>query len=1158
LKGDEDLIMEQLLEKLLADLSIIQKVEKLELAEVDAITSQLSCTTSKAYIENTFVIKPETSLSTYLFEPILKAAEAITIPQAMAGNGFVDYLIRSTGRNPVAIEVKPLHICRKAEHASRLTKNPIANEFKKLADEFAGKHENQITRYLRDYDYVLFTNMEEVLFFNREAVAKFEPFAIKPIEAFLDALGSVGDIWECVRRIEDATEKRDLDKYFYEDLLKWYNILSGVSWTGDEKAAAESKVLLINKLIFVQTLEDYSLIPFRFLRDKYEDKHKMWATKGMKIFLERYLEEIEEWFYMYYDTELFKTPILGCIAQDDKNYERLATAIKDMLGFGLWDATFGRGLTFYNFRHVDEDVFGKAYEMFMAEHRKEQGIYYTPKEITTYMSEKLIEGTFGPVKEELLLALGANPIDYEKAKKCAEKLASLTILDPACGSGSFLIKALRSIFTIYQEIQARTAWAEKVESIEVIPVDIERRKDVVREIRILLGVSNDQDRRRIISLMILRHIHGVDLDERAIDVARVNLWKEAVKLQPEAFRYSSLSSGRDHILPALEMNLVCANSIATKPEIEWADLLDGYAEDIAAMNKIRDTYLDNPCDPEPLDQLQEIKQRLLARLADALGELPFDRPLIAPLEFFHIYFDHEGKPLKNPGFDGIIGNPPWENIKPFEKEFAAKHPHVFGEITKFALDGPGFELLFKRKLEESAVAELWIAYVNSIKQLSEFLKVRYSLYGTSDLSYQKIFLERAIELARTSVVILVPSNIHTDEGAFYLRKEILEKYHLKELFSFENRGHHWFHDVHAQFKFDIVHFVKENSNAPFMAKFQVRDWIEIANAYPYPSREIGLFSPRALGLMEFGGERDIEIARKIRGDHKLLCEMPLRLANEFHMTNDRGLFNTAMAGFSLYEGKTIYQYEPFFSKPRYWVEPEKGRSRLLGKELYRIKRLLNRDANDIFPDDQDRRSFVESQYAMAVAMFDADIFKLDHESYRLVVRDIASSTNERTLISCVAPNNVFLGNTLNYFRPFYFTVIEGNLEQNAINPLDLLFLMAVMNTFVLDYYIRMRVTSHFLAELPIPSPDATLRNRITQLAFSLLYRSPDFDVLAAELGFAPKELSVQERLETRAILDATIARDAFGLTREDMEHILGTFVYGTPDKKLMQNILDYF
>lgn len=199
---------------------------------------------------------------------------------------------------------------------------------------------------------------------------------------------------------------------------------------------------------------------------------------------------------------------------------------------------------------------------------------------------------------------------------------------------------------------------------------------------------------------------------------------------------------------------------------------------------------------------------------------------------------------------------------------------------------------------------------------------------------------------------------------------------------------------------------------------------------------------------------------------------------------------------------------------------------------------------------------------MAAAMFDADVFKLDHNAYRLVVRDIASSTNERSLISCITPNNVFLGNTLNYFRPFYFTVIEGNLEQKAINPLDLLFLMAVMNTFVLDYYIRMRVTTNlnmfFLTELPIPASGTILHSHITQLAFSLLYRSPAFDVLAAELGFAPKELSVQERLETRAILDVTIARDVFGLTREDMEHIIGTFIYGTPDTKLIQTILDYF
>ncbi len=111
-------------------------------------------------------------------------------------------------------------------------------------------------------------------------------------------------------------------------------------------------------------------------------------------------------------------------------------------------------------------------------------------------------------------------------------------------------------------------------------------------------------------------------------------------------------------------------------------------------------------------------------------------------------------------------------------------------------------------------------------------------------------------------------------------------------------------------------------------------------------------------------------------------------------------------------------------------------------------------------------------------------------------------------------------------------------------------------------YLSMRVTSHlsmfFLAELPIPSPDATLRSRVNQLAFSVLYRSPAFDALAAELGFAPKELSDKERFKIRTELEVTIAKDVFGLTREDMEHILGTFVYGTPDTKLMQAILDSF
>jgi hypothetical protein len=47
-------------------------------------------------------------------------------------------------------------------------------------------------------------------------------------------------------------------------------------------------------------------------------------------------------------------------------------------------------------------------------------------------------------------------------------------------------------------------------------------------------------------------------------------------------------------------------------------------------------------------------------------------------------------------------------------------------------------------------------------------------------------------------------------------------------------------------------------------------------------------------------------------------------------------------------------------------------------------------------------------------------------------------------------------------------------------------------------------------------------------------------------------------VEKRVSIETLISRNVYGLTREDMEHILGTFVYGTPDKKLMQAILDSF
>lgn len=63
--------------------------------------------------------------------------------------------------------------------------------------------------------------------------------------------------------------------------------------------------------------------------------------------------------------------------------------------------------------------------------------------------------------------------------------------------------------------------------------------------------------------------------------------------------------------------------------------------------------------------------------------------------------------------------------------------------------------------------------------------------------------------------------------------------------------------------------------------------------------------------------------------------------------------------------------------------------------------------------------------------------------------------------------------------------------------------------------------------------------------------------MAKELGISPREITDEdERRELRAELEAAIARDVFGLSKDEMEYILSTFVYGNPDRELMKRILE--
>uniref|UniRef100_UPI0026054396 Eco57I restriction-modification methylase domain-containing protein n=1 Tax=Thermococcus sp. TaxID=35749 RepID=UPI0026054396 len=1079
-------VNKKLLKDYLDDLRVLSSLGAVELtsAFVQEISEQLKTQNARKYIESIGFAKPEFLLSEFLFSPILEHLGLEWVPEIKLGSGWVDFVVKSGATNPVAIELKAMHRAYKVKNGVKI--KPLSLE--DIYNQMKGERENQIVRYLKEaqVDYVILTNLVDVYYFSREAVYDFKPFHRESFSEFATELGEIRDIWELVRRKEDKLPQYDLDERFFNDLKGWYATLEKVKWR--IKNPSESIVHLLNKFMFIKTLEDHGLIPFRFLHDTFTSVEGRWSPRGPRKVLEEFFGEIDDWFYAYYDTELFKSSPLDTLEGSDENITSFMKRIKLILGVEGWRGAFQRGLLYYNFRKIDEDVFGKAYEMFLAEKRKQMGIYYTPSEITRYMAKRLVGELFEPVKNELLEVLNSKEIEEERAWGLARKLTSIAIVDPACGSGSFLIKVLREIYAVYGEIDEKTRWAESYKNAlkELAePEHIRKQKALVREIRKFLGFG--LHRRKLLSLIILRHIYGVDLDERAIDVAKVNIWKEAIKLEPQEFRYKNLGS-EEHILPDLEMNLINGNSIVSLPDDEVVELMKDFKDEIKALWEKREAYLRDPLNPEVLEGMDEIKARIREKLIEKMKEKgwDFEKPLFYPLEFFFLYFDENGEPLpkEERGFHGVIGNPPWETVEPSEKEFAALHEELFRDVfpkgvTKFSISGKEFKRKFSRKLEESEeLTALWEEYHGRIKRLSQFVRWRYRFSTEGKVTLQKVFLERAIELSKGVVNLLIPSNFHTDEGAMPLRKEIFENYCLRELISFENRGHGWFRDVHPQFKFDVVFFTKDKCNRPFRAAFYVtqsdyEEWLAKnggtfenfiqAVTFNYPRNVIFDLSPYVFGVFEFRkAPSDIGLCLKIRDNHRLWQELYGRnlIQADFNMTTDNRLFNTSHRGLVLYEGKMIHQYEPFFSEPRYWVEEEMGRERVLKKELRRVRQFLKAEGQRLGLKGKKLKEFINENYELARENFESGRFKLDYEEHRLVYRAIASSTNERTLISAILPKRVFMGHSLNYFKPFRYAIRDGKLVQERIPYSETLYLMALLNSFTLDYYIRQRVSAN--------------------------------------------------------------------------------------------------
>jgi hypothetical protein len=283
--------------------------------------------------------------------------------------------------------------------------------------------------------------------------------------------------------------------------------------------------------------------------------------------------------------------------------------------------------------------------------------------------------------------------------------------------------------------------------------------------------------------------------------------------------------------------------------------------------------------------------------------------------------------------------------------------------------------------------------------------------------------------------------------------------------------------------------------------------------------------------MEFKQPIDIEIAKKMLQfpllGEKIDGKWNLKLTAEFHMTNDSYLFKPepATGRLPLYEGKMIHQFTHQFAEPRYWVDEREGRKALLGK------------------------NGVDNGQ------------KLDYQGYRLGFRDIARSTDERTVISTITAFG-FHGNKLPNAK------IRDKDGHQLISNSEQLFLCGVLNSFIVDWMMRQKVSStlnfFYVYSTPVPRLQEGDKwfTEIVERAAKLICTTPEFDDLLEEVkskkekGKSEEIVGVTdevERAKLRAELDGIIAH-LYGLTEIEFAHILSTFpIVPDPTKQAALN-----
>ncbi|WP_244216563.1 Eco57I restriction-modification methylase domain-containing protein [Gordonia alkanivorans] len=595
------------------------------------------------------------------------------------------------------------------------------------------------------------------------------------------------------------------------------------------------------------------------------------------------------------------------------------------------------GLLAYTPRyHADDRTF--TLEFASGNDRKKSGSYYTPSDLIALVLDEALD----PLIDDALRS-----DDPESA------LLDLTVVDPACGSGHFVVAAARRLANALATV--RTG-------------DTEPAPAVLRE------ATAD---------VIERCVYGVDINDLAIEIVKVALWLEAFDADrpfpfldahfrvgntllgttPELLRHNIPDTAfvalgdddKEWTKKLKARNKAERNADAEQLTISFgSETLDvetrqftkaardadaGTAASVAAMRERADAWRRLEEDPDLVatklvadawcaafvqNKTETSGQGITYGTLRQLSESPESVPdtvitqinsLARQYRFFHWHLEFPG--IFTVGGDGnadseagwaggfscVVGNPPWERVKIQDKEF-------FANAGRPDIEGAKTAAIRKNMIEalEDTDPDLLREYHDTLRQSDGTAHLllksgRYPFTGRGDVNTYSVFAEtmRTVAGPTGAAGIITPTGLATDKTTSEFFADTLSHHRLYAFYDFENEAK-IFRDVHNQLRFAVMAIVGtgrrvKKTRFAFYTRF-VSD--VPSRRFEMAAKEVLALNPNTGTLPMFRSRRDADITLGIYSRHPVLIRdddpdgnpWGLSFVAMFHMASDSGLFHT--------------------------------------------------------------------------------------------------------------------------------------------------------------------------------------------------------------------------------------------------------------------------